>query len=258
MLVSSHIKSEEKEVIDKICQQHKNCEIKYLEMDERYKELSAPYVKIWSTADFYRLRLPDLLPNAKKILYLDSDTLIYKDLTKIYNYNITGKYFTGMLEPRDLSFLKLNISNYINTGVTLFNLEELRFGNISKKIEEFLINHNNTKFLLPINDATNCVCHEKNGYFPPEFVQGRFCDIHSIDEYFDDLYIKLDKNELIKAYKDPYIYHLFGYNYKPWKGIIHDKKNVCIDPIIRFYEMAKKTDYYFDIIETFKISIPIK
>ena len=131
MLVPANIKKEEKEVIDKICQQHKNCEIKYFEMDERYKGLNTKGVTKWSTAMYYRLRLPDLLPNEKKILYLDCDTLIYKDLTELYNYNINGKYFTGMLEPRN------EIKNYINTGVMLFNLEELRLGNIIKKIEEY-------------------------------------------------------------------------------------------------------------------------
>lgn len=246
MLVPPSIKKEEKEVIDKVCQQHKNCEIKYFEMDERYKGLNTIGALKWSTAIYYRLRLPDLLTNEKKILYLDCDTLIYKDLTELYNYNINGKYFTGMLEPRN------EIKNYINTGVMLFNLEELRQGNIIKKIEEYLFKHN-FKLTLPVNDSLNRVCHEKNGYFPPEFIQWGFCSVQSIDKYYKDLKIKFDKERIIKAYKDPYIYHLIGYKYKPWKGITSDSGKVCIDPFIRFYEMAKKTDYYYDIINTFTI-----
>ena len=253
ILVSSNIRKEEKEIIDKVCQQHKNCEIKYFEMGERYKEINTRGYITWSTAMYYRLRLPDLLPNEKKILYLDCDTLIYKDLTKIYNYDITGKYFTGMLEPRDLSYLGLNVKNYINTGVMLFNLEELRFGDISKKIEEFLVKHN-FKLLFPVNDSINTVCHEKNGYFPPEYIQWGFCNVHLADKYINDLQIKVDREEVIKAYKDPYIYHLIGYRSKPWNGIPNYQGTVCIDPIFRFYEMAKKTDYYYDIIEFFKIN----
>ena len=253
ILVSSNIRKEEKEIIDKVCQQHKNCEIKYFEMGERYKEINTRGYITWSTAMYYRLRLPDLLPNEKKILYLDCDTLIYKDLTKIYNYDITGKYFTGMLEPRDLSYLGLNVKNYINTGVMLFNLEELRLGGISKKIEEFLVKHN-FKLLFPVNDSINTVCHEKNGYFPPEYIQWGFCNVHLADKYIKDLQIKVDREEVIKAYKDPYIYHLIGYRSKPWNGIPNYQGTVCIDPIFRFYEMAKKTDYYYDIIEFFKIN----
>ena len=145
ILVSSKIKDEEKKIIDKICQIHRNCEIKYFQMGERYKEINTKGYIQWSTAMFYRLRLPELLPNEKRILYLDCDTIIYKDLTKIYNYDIEGNYFTGMLEPRDLSYLGKNVKNYINTGVMLFNLEELRNGNVSKKLEEFLINYYDIK-----------------------------------------------------------------------------------------------------------------
>ena len=252
ILVSSNIKREEKEVIDKVCQQHNNCKIKYFEIDERYKGINTHgYIK-WSTAMFYRLMLPELLPNEKKVLYLDCDTLIYKDLTKIYNYDITGKYFTGMLEPRDLSYLGINVKNYINTGVMMLNLEELRLGNVSKKLEEFLIKYN-FKLLFPVNDSINTICHRKNGYFPPDLVQWGFCNVHLADKYINDLQIKIDRNEVIKAYKDPYIYHLIGYKYKPWNGLPNYYGTVCIDPIYRFYEIAKKTDYYYDIIEFFKI-----
>ena len=58
----------------------------------------------------------------------------------------------------------------------------------------------------------------------------------------------------MKAYKDPYIYHLIGYKYKPWNGIPNYYGTVCIDPLVRFYQLAKKTDYYYDIIEKFKIN----
>lgn len=252
ILVSSNIKDDEKEVIDKICIQHKNCEIKYFHIGERYKEINTKAYINWSTAMYFRLRLPDLLPKETRILYLDCDTLIYKDLTKIYNYDITGKYFTGMLEPRDLSYLGLNVQNYINTGVMLLNLEELRKDDVSKKIEEFLIKHN-YGLLFPVNDSINTVCHQKNGYFPPEYVQWGFCNEHLVDKYIKDLQIKVEKNEVIKSYKDPYIYHLIGYKHKPWNGIPNYFGTVCIDPIVRFYQLAKKTDYYYDIIEKFKI-----
>ncbi len=252
ILVSSKIKDEEKKIIDKICQIHRNCEIKYFQMGERYKEINTKGYIQWSTAMFYRLRLPELLPNEKRILYLDCDTIIYKDLTKIYNYDIEGNYFTGMLEPRDLSYLGKNVKNYINTGVMLFNLEELRNGNVSKKLEEFLIKYN-FKLLFPVNDSVNTVCHQKNGYFPPEYVQWGFCNEEFVNKYINELQIKIDKNEVLKAYKDPYIYHLIGYRYKPWNGIPNYYGTVCIDPIVRFYQMAKKTEYYYDIIKQFKI-----
>ena len=255
ILVSSKIKDKEKEVIDKIAKEYNNCEIKYYYIGDRFKEINVKAYITWSTAMYYRLRLPDLLPNEKRVLYLDCDTLVYKDLTNLYNYNIEGKYFTGMLEPRDLSYLGLNVDNYINTGVMLFNLDELRKDNVAKKIEEFLIKYN-YRLWFPVNDSLNTVCHKKNGYFSPEFVQWGFCNENFVNKYINELSIKLDKREVLKAYKDPYIYHMIGYKYKPWNGIPNYQGTVCIDPIARFYEMAKKTDYYYNIIEEFKIYRP--
>ena len=151
-LLVSNLTKEQKNVINRISLEHKNCKIKFFDMGIKFKEFKIPQ-NIWSTANFYRIILQDLLINEKKILYFDVDTLIYKDLTKIYNYNISGKYFIGMPEYKDNSFFqKYNISfnNFINTGVMLCNLEELRKGNISKKIEEFIIkNNNDLKF--PVN-----------------------------------------------------------------------------------------------------------
>lgn len=251
ILLSSNLPEDKKNIIDLICKDHLNCNINYYYMGEKFKNLNVKGITTWSTEMYYRLILQDLLPNESRILYLDCDTLIYKDLSKIYNYNIDGKYYTGMLEPMDKS-LPIIIDNFINTGVMLINLEELRKGNATKKVEKFLI-QNNYKLKFPVNDAINSVFHEKNGYFNPEFVQWGFCNSHFINNYINSLIIKLDKNEVLKAYKDPYIYHLIGYWGKPWKRIPYLEGFACIDPLTRFYEIARKTNYYFQILEKYKI-----
>ena len=87
IMVPSKINDKEKEVIDKITKEYKNCELKYYYIGDRFKEINVKGYITWSTAMYYRLRLPDLLPNEKRVLYLDCDTLVYKDLTNLYNYN---------------------------------------------------------------------------------------------------------------------------------------------------------------------------
>ena len=104
-ILVSNLKKEQEIVINKISEEHENCKIQFFDMKDDFKELHLP-IKIWSTANFYRLRLPDLLKDVKKIIYLDTDTLIYKDLSKLYNYNIEGKYFIGMLEFKGKKFIK--------------------------------------------------------------------------------------------------------------------------------------------------------
>ena len=255
-ILTSNITVEQKEVIDKIGLQHQNCKIEYIDMGNQFKDLNVPSdtYAVWSTAIFYRLVLQYLLPNEKRILYLDGDTLIYKDLTKIYNYNITDKYYVGMLEYKFFGYAKYfkeKFGNYINTGVLLCNLEELRKGDITKKFVEFYRQYEKT-IRFPVNDVLNIVSHEKNGFFEPEYVVIGFCNQKAAYEYYNRAIIKLNSTEVRDAYKDPYIYHLIYYS-KPWKNVPKEKNKVCVDPFIRFYEMARKTDYYYDIIEKFSI-----
>ena len=70
---------------------------------------------------------------------------------------------------------------------------------------------------------------------------------------FNSLIIKPKKEEIIKSYKDPYIYHLMGYKNKPWNGIPNKRGFICYDQITRFYEYARKTTFYYEILEKYKI-----
>ena len=86
-VISNNFDTFFKEIINEITKKHSNCKIQYFEIGNQFKNLTIPN-SMWSTAIFYRIILQDLLPNLDKILYLDTDTLIFKDLTEIFNYNI--------------------------------------------------------------------------------------------------------------------------------------------------------------------------
>ena len=177
-------------------------------MGKQFKEFNLPF-NIWTTANYYRIKLPELLPNAKKIIYFDSDTLIYKDLTKLYNYDIEGKYFVGMPEYADENFFsknKIRFNNFINTGALLCNLEELSKDNILAKIIEY-IQKNHKKITFPVNEPTNLITHKKNGYFSPEYVVIGFCNKEEIYSYYNNVKLKVNKKLVEKAYEDPYVYH---------------------------------------------------
>ena len=97
----------------------------------------------WSPVIFYRLFAYRVFPELDKILYLDSDTLICSDLTKLYDTDIS-KYAMGavsdmaLLEKSDKNFMldrehvrffmDTYLSNklYINSGVLLMNLSNMR------------------------------------------------------------------------------------------------------------------------------------
>ena len=157
-----------------------------------------------------------------------------------------------MLEIPDFDaiYYKEKFYNYINTGVMLCNLDELRKGNISEKFIQFHKTYKQIRY--PVNEALNIVSHQKNGYFDPEYVVIAFCDENEAFDYYDNKTFKLNKTALVGAYKDPYIYHFIYYG-KPWKNIPRKNNKICVDRFIRFYEIARKTDYYYEILEKFKI-----
>ena len=237
-------------------------------MGKKFKDFTFPNTSSvhWTTADFYRIDLQNLLPNEKKILFLDGDTLIYKDLNKIYNYNIFNKFFIGMIEISNFKkeYKGKTFDNFINTGVLLCNLEELRKGNIYEKYLHFYKN-NIDVIKAPVNEPLNIVSHEKNGYFGPEYVTFAFCDEFDAFNYYSNSLIKVNKKAVLKAYKDPYIYHYINYKDpskkrhlkygKPWKNIPIKDNKICVDRFIRFYEMARKTDFYYEILDKFKLEL---
>ena len=246
ILVSKDIFKEQKIIIDTICKEHNNCKIIYHIMNNEFKEFSVSGFKITkTTATFYRLLLQKIIPNEKKILYLDSDTLVYKDLTEIYNYNIDNNYYVGEFEGNPIKKYGKNLRKFICGGVLLINLDNLRKDNIFEKMLDFLKKNNNSLYYLD-QDAINVVCNKKNGIFPKHYISLGYCDL-KLFEYK----IKKKKKFELSEY-NPYIFHFKVYT-KPWFGITNNNNLICFDQISRFYEFARKTSYYFEILNNFKV-----
>jgi lipopolysaccharide biosynthesis glycosyltransferase len=118
----------------------------------------------------YRLLIPDLI-QTDKCLYLDADTLVTGDLTTLYNKEITllaGAIDKG-ITPRRKEMINFPVAwNYINAGVILMNLDELRrrelpWGTMSQKAypcnDQDIINltHNNDVVVLhPQYNSSMC------------------------------------------------------------------------------------------------------
>ena len=249
IIVSQSIYNEQKRVIDKICLEHINCNISYYLLKNEFKDISSVGRIKRTTAIFYRLLLQNLLPNEKKALYFDCDTLIYKDLNELYNYNISDKYYIGRYEGRPLKQYGANLKNFINSGAILINLENLRKDNIYQKIYEFL-RQNNKRLLFLDQDAINVVCNRKNGFFPSNYVSSGVCNLNTLSYLNNE---SLRNDSIINDLKVPYIFHFNIYE-KPWSNIAKNKQGlICYDFFPRFYEYARKTSFYFEILEKFKV-----
>ncbi|WP_188175383.1 glycosyltransferase family 8 protein [Paenibacillus sedimenti] len=113
---------------------------------------------------YYRVVIPNLLnKNIRKALYLDCDTIVKDDISKLWSTNLDGYYlaagekaFRG--KPSKNSLKHHKNSNRFNSGVLLINLEKWRKSNMSKKVLQYIKN-----YPKPIGDqaALNTVIQDK-------------------------------------------------------------------------------------------------
>lgn len=91
----------------------------------------------------------DLLDLPNKILYLDTDTMINKDISSLYDIDITNYEFAGVVDRLGRFFID---KNYINSGVLLLNLEMIRKTNLFKNTRELV---KTKKMVFPDQSALN-------------------------------------------------------------------------------------------------------
>lgn len=92
-------------------------------------------------ADLFKFFMPDLFPDLDKILYIDVDTAIVKDLTELYNTDLKDKFIAVVNKPiKDYKTILIGDKFYpkevqkYNCGVILYNLNLWRKYGISDKL----------------------------------------------------------------------------------------------------------------------------
>jgi len=180
---------------------------------EKYLEI---YISRYITsATYLKFDLPDLIPNQDKVLYLDSDVIIQKDLSDLYEINIED-YYAGVVRDIGLIENDLNIKNYFNAGVMPLNLKVMRENDLAKALLKIGKSVNN--LTSHDQDCFNIYIHNKVKLLPLKYncfynYFLRFKDKYTLDyinKCFGTNYSSWDD---IK--KDSYIIHLVGFD-KPW------------------------------------------
>ncbi len=134
------------------------------------------------------------LPN--KILYLDTDTMINKDIKSLYDIDITNYEFAGVIDRLGRFFID---KNYINSGVLLLNLDMIRKTELFKNTRELV---KTKKMAFPDQSALNKL-------------KKHYLKIPSI--YNSQRYLKKDTvvKHFCKSIRWLPIYHTI--NVKPWE-----------------------------------------
>lgn len=123
---------------------NKNASIEFIKISKHnllQQEIPA-LLKHISITTYFRLLLPELLPEFDKVIYLDCDTNVLTSLTELYNTDISNYYIAGVPDMSENECCeRLNLSKYVNAGVLLLNLKELRLTNVLGKLFEHCNNH---------------------------------------------------------------------------------------------------------------------
>ena len=156
-----------------------NCKIFFVDVS---KELAKIEKKItlrdyYSSTTYYRLFISEMFPQFKKVLYLDSDTIVKEDIAKLYSYQLGNNYIGGVRDQivaqtdvyGDYVEKVLGISRgaYFNAGVVLLNCEAFRSNHMLKQFVKLLNNYN---FVVAQDqDYLNILCKDKVLWLDPRW-----------------------------------------------------------------------------------------
>lgn len=163
--------------------------------------------------------IPEIFQNLEKILYLDSDIIVQKDLTELYNTDIQN-YYAAVIKDTITLLNKPHMQNiecsgiYFNSGVMLLNLDKMRDDNIKDKLLDYRLNRTNN---FMDQDAFNAVIGKQVKYISYKYnFLNYYLDVMSIKDLSSKLFNeKMPDNEK-ELYDSCTIIHLGG-KYKPWE-----------------------------------------
>ena len=233
------------ELLKSLYNQYDYFNITFLRMDDKYKKA---FVSRYITSQaYYRFSLGELIPYLNKIIYLDSDTICFKDLSNLYNLNFKGKILLGQVIVTNNS--KKNGYYYINSGILLMNLQKMRNIQLEKKIIKII----NKDYKNQFHDQgiINLYFKKLVGIFPPQYHARPFMDYKDIVEYNKKSGNIYDNDQLYFAWKYPAIKHFVGYS----KPNFHNKQNkedwwyfarISKYFILKSYNISKIFKYIYD------------
>lgn len=143
--------------------------IEFHKIDENDFSVVKNQMSRFTIGTMFRCSLPELLPNLNRIIYLDADLFVNRDIKELWDVDICEYCLAGVADegvdihnyPKILNkYPGIKKESYFNAGVLYMNLKKLReFGNLKKLVVDFLVE--NPEAGLPDQDALNVIFHNK-------------------------------------------------------------------------------------------------
>jgi len=105
-----------------------------------------PVMPEFTAAMWYRILLPELLPDTDRVLYLDVDTIVTDSLEPLVEIDLDGYYLAAVTNVLQDSHAhrphRLGLSgagSYFNSGVLLMNLDEMRRDHCTDTLRRYAV-----------------------------------------------------------------------------------------------------------------------
>lgn len=122
----------------------------------------------WTWMVLMKCAMTEMFPDKDKVLILDCDTIVEKDLSPMWEYSID--YYGACKQYDDGRQNTFTTGHYFNTGVLMCNLKKLRDGT-EAKIRKSL---NEKWYLYPEQDCINEICRDHITLLPSRYNHCQF------------------------------------------------------------------------------------
>ncbi len=183
---------------------------------------NAYQVRDISAGTYLRLVLPGILPEVDRILYMDADVLVRESLAPLWQTPMEGMALAAVKGAVNLSdkwewnsdrpywhLLAGARGGYINAGVTLLNLAEIRKRGLDARWHELV----GERFYYQDQDILNITCQGVIAYLPPKYNRLAYLEDKDFGQFVvEGIYTREEEREALRF---PAIIHYAGD--KPWK-----------------------------------------
>lgn len=213
-----------------------NHHILYRTVDNCFK--SAFEIRGITNVTYFRLLIPELIPECDKIIYSDVDVIFRSDLSQIYeNTDMTAYYIAGVNSLSHLHHdrnryyrdkIKIDPKGVVYAGNIIINSAKIRKEHLVKRFVEHVWNNYQFQDL----DVLNIVCKGAIKQLPPAFCVTT--DVSELKIYNRKALLEIwSEEELQQVIR----YGTVHYNgIKPWAG-------VCINSDI-WWEYYRKSPFF--------------
>ena len=207
-----------REELDKITRYFKNCRLQYRSVDNTFDK--AFEIRGITTPAYYRLLIPELIPEYDKVLYSDVDVIFRSDLSHFYNIDMTGYYVAGVdslagFQPELVKYYNDTVGTgpegIIYSGNLIINSKEILKDNIIPRFKELA----KSRYTFQDMDVINIACRGKIKYLSPEFCLTTYISEYNVYRRTELLNVWSAK-EINDALSQG-IVHFNGK--KPWKDV---------------------------------------